>query len=158
GDCAGFLNVPRIKGIHTNMKSGMIAAETLMTNWNKAATQTLSDYDQAIRDSWIGEELYAARNIRPAFKWGVWGGLAYAAIDNYLLRGKAPWTLQHGKPDYACLKKAAGCQPISYPKPDGVLTFDKLTSVYLSNTRHEENQPCHLQLLNPELAISVNLK
>lgn len=159
GDSAGFLNVPRIKGIHTAIKSGMIAAETLMTHWDYLPHHpTLSAYDTAIRNSWVGKELYEARNIRPAFQWGLWGGLTYAALDTYLMRGKAPWTLKHPQPDHMCLKKAAQCQPIIYPKPDHQLTFDKLSSVYLSNTHHEENQPCHLKLLDPALAINVNLK
>ncbi len=157
GDCAGFLNVPRIKGIHTNMKSGMVAAETILTHWEQDVGDALIQYDHAIQASWIGEELYGVRNIRPAFKWGLWRGLAYAAIDTYLFRGKTPWTLHHGKPDYAHLKPADQCQPIAYPKPDGVLTFDKLSSVYLSNTQQEENQPCHLQLKDWALAITVNL-
>lgn len=156
GDCAGFLNVPRIKGIHMAMKSGMIAAETLFSHLDQASVE-LTAFDQNIRESWLGKELYRARNIRPAFKHGLLPGLAYSALDTYLLRGKAPWTFKHRQPDYACLKPAADCQPISYPAADGKISFDKLTSVYYSNTRHEENQPCHLQLKDPSLAISVNL-
>jgi len=157
GDCAGFLNVPRIKGIHTNMKSGMIAAEILLAHW-ESNEKELSHYDTAIKQSWIGKELYTARNIRPAFNWGLWSGLAYSAVDNYIFRGKTPWTFKHKKPDNQCLKPAAVCQPIHYPKPDGILTFDKLTSVFLSNTRHEEDQPCHLHLKDAAIAIDVNLK
>lgn len=156
GDCAGFLNVPRIKGIHLAMKSGMIAAETLFNHLEQPSTE-LTDYDAQIRQSWVGEELYRARNIRPAFTRGLLPGLAYSALDSYVFRGKAPWTFRHRRPDYACLKPAADCQPISYPAPDGKISFDKLTSVYYSNTRHEENQPCHLQLKDPKLAITVNL-
>jgi len=147
GDCAGFLNVPKIKGIHTNMKSGMIAADSIFSNEN---------FDMAIKNSWVWKELYKARNIRPAFRWGLLPGMANAAIDNYIFRGKAPWTLKHGKPDHTTLKKNPVFKPIKYPKPDGILTFDKLSSVYLSNTNHNENQPCHLQLKNPDLAIAVN--
>lgn len=160
GDCAGFVNVARIKGIHTSMKSAMIAAEILMTACNlerDLENADTSQFNQRILDSWIGVELYKARNIRPAFhRFGLWGGLAYSAIDTYLFRGKAPWTLTHQKPDYACLKKAKDVQKIVYPPHDHVLTFDKLSAVYLSNTHHEENQPCHLVLENPQLAIDVN--
>ncbi len=156
GDCAGFLNVPRIKGIHTSMKSGILAAETLMNR--EDLNGELNAFDQVIKDSWIGLELKTARNIRPAFRWGLWAGLGYAALDTYVLRGKTPWTLAHGKPDYQCLKDASECQAIVYPQHDGILTFDKLASVYLSNTSYAENQPCHLQLAHPELAITVNLK
>ncbi|HVV69447.1 MAG TPA: electron transfer flavoprotein-ubiquinone oxidoreductase [Gammaproteobacteria bacterium] len=158
GDSAGFLNVPRIKGIHTSMKSGMIAAEAIFTHIDDPPNGELSEYPTQLKQSWIARELYAARNIRPAFRWGLWPGLAYAALDTYVLHGKAPWTLQHPKPDYLCLKPATVCTPIQYPKHDGVLTFDKLTSVFLSNTLHNENQPCHLQLKDPELAIAVNFK
>lgn len=157
GDCAGFLNVPRIKGIHTSMKSGILAAEALFADWDSDSPK-LNRYEDAIKASWLGSELYRARNIRPAFKGGLWKGLAYAALDTYLFKGNAPWTFKHSKPDYACLKQAAESQPIAYPKPDGVLTFDKLTSVYISNTHHEENQPCHLQLADPQLVIDINFK
>lgn len=156
GDCAGFLNVPRIKGVHNNMKSAMIAAELLIA---QDIPQQLSGYREAINSSWLGKELYTARNVRPAFHHGgLWGGLAYSALDSYVLKGKAPWTLPHGQPDYQCLLPARQYKPIDYPKHDGVLTFDKLASVYISNTHYEENQPCHLQLENPQLAIEVNLK
>lgn len=157
GDAAGFLNVPRIKGIHMNMKSGMIAAETIAEHWDHLHTE-LADYNQNIKNSWLGTELFAARNIRPAFKWGLVPGLMYSAIDSYVFNGRAPWTLKHHSPDYASLKNAANAKVIDYPAHDGKLTFDKLTSVYFSNTRHEENQPCHLQLADPQLAIDVNLK
>lgn len=157
GDCAGFLNVPRIKGIHLTMKSGMLAAEHIFRSYFDADHPSTA-YDDAIQQSWIGTELHAARNIRPAFRWGLMGGLAYSALDTYVLRGKAPWTLRHKQPDYQCLEPAARCTPIHYPSHDGVLTFDKLTSVYYSNVSHKEDQPCHLQLRDPQLAIDVNLK
>lgn len=158
GDCAGFLNVPKIKGTHTAMKSGMVAAETIFACLHKTNLDgELSSYTDNIKKSWIWDELYRARNIRPAFRFGLWAGLAYAAFDTYILRGRAPWTFKNHA-DYKQLKKAKECKKIIYPKPDGVLTFDKLSSVYLSNTNHEENQMCHLQLLNPKLAISVNYK
>jgi len=96
------------------------------------------------------------RNIRPAFRWGLWGGLAYSALDTFLLFGRAPWTLHHHE-DHKQLKKAADCEKIDYPKPDGVLSFDKLSSVYLANVSHEENQPCHLTLKDAGVPVAVNL-
>lgn len=156
GDCAGFLNVPKIKGSHTAMKSGMVAAETIFTALQKNNLDgELTNYTKNLQQSWLWPELQHVRNIRPAFRWGLWAGLAYAALDTYLLRGCAPWTLKNHA-DYLQLKKASACKKIIYPKPDSVLTFDKLSSVYLSNTNHEENQPPHLQLIDPALAISVN--
>ncbi len=149
GDTAGFLNVPRIKGIHCAMKSGMLAAEAI-------ATDGAEHYATKLHASWLGEELYRARNIRPAFRWGLYGGLAYAAIDTYFLRGRAPWTLHH-QADHTHIKKAEQCQPITYPKPDGVLTFDRSTSLSLANIGHDEDQPVHLQLDDPERALKVNL-
>lgn len=157
GDCAGFLNVPKIKGIHTAMKSGMIAAETIFNHPDELKDELIG-YNTAIKNSWITQELYLARNIRPAMNWGLLPGLCYAAIDTYIFRGKAPWTLKYPQPDYMTLKKAQDCQKIIYPKHDGKLTFDKLDSVYLSNTHHRENQPCHLQLKDEQIAIDVNLK
>jgi electron-transferring-flavoprotein dehydrogenase len=142
GDCAGFLNVPKIKGIHMAMKSGMIAAETLYQN-------NLSQYRSNLEKSWLWKELYSARNIRPGFRWGLWGGLIHAAIDTYILKSKAPWTLHHLKPDHQSLSKIKNSQPISYPKPDNQITFDKLSSLYLSNIHHDDNQPTHLKLRNP---------
>lgn len=157
GDCAGFLNVPKIKGIHTAMKSAMVAAEAVFETLKKPGVGLeASDYLERIKKTWLWDELYRARNIRPAFHKGLWTGLAYASIDTYLLGGRAPWTLKNHA-DYKCLKKASECKPIDYPKPDGNLTFDKLSSVYISNTNHDENQPCHLQLLDPQNAIDVNL-
>jgi electron-transferring-flavoprotein dehydrogenase len=101
--------------------------------------------------------LSGVRNIRPAFaRFGMWGGLAYSALDTYLLRGRAPWTLHHTHPDNTTLREAASAPPIAYPRPDGKLTFDRLSSVFISNTNHDENQPAHLHLRQPELAISVN--
>jgi len=156
GDCAGFMNVSRIKGIHTSMKSAMIAAELLMAADDLSIE--LMNFNETIKQSWVGKELYAARNIRPAFQWGLWAGLLYSGIDMYLLGGKAPWTLRYKKPDYQCLKPAKNSKKIIYPKPDNVLTFDKLSSVYLSNIHYTENQPCHLVLKNPSLAIDINDK
>src|SRR6266849_7071684 len=151
GDTAGFLNVPKIKGSHTAMKSGMVAAETVFARLGGAKV----DYRSAMAASWVWDELRRVRNIRPSFRWGLWGGLAYSAVDTYLLRGKAPWTMHH-HPDHQQLDKAADAAPIVYPKPDGKVSFDRLSSVFISNTNHEENQPSHLQLKDPDLAISVN--
>jgi electron-transferring-flavoprotein dehydrogenase len=154
GCAAGFVNVPKIKGSHTAMKSGMLAAEAAFTHLTQNAP--LADYEVQLKQSWVYAELYAARNIRPAFHKGLWGGLLYAALDTYVLRGRAPWTLHH-TPDYLHLKKAAKYAPIAYPKPDGTLTFDRMSSVYLSNTNHGENQPVHLHLKNPALPVAYNL-
>lgn len=156
GDCAGTLNVPKIKGTHTAMKSGMIAAQTIYANRTYLATE-LSEYEINLKKSWLGKELYQARNIRPGFKKGLWFGLAYAALDHYILRGKAPWTLKTNV-DYLMLQPANEAQKINYPKPDNQITFDKLSSVYLSNTNYSENQPCHLQILDSKLPIDINLK
>lgn len=156
GDSAGFLNVPKIKGTHMAMKSGMVAAESLFRAIQTTQLELAVDYRAALEKSWLMPELYQARNIRPAFRAGLLCGLTYAAIDTYLLRGRAPWTLKNHA-DYSCLKPAKSCSPISYPKPDGKITFDKLSSVFLTNTFHEENQPCHLKLADPALAITSNL-
>jgi electron-transferring-flavoprotein dehydrogenase len=143
GDCAGFLNVPKIKGIHTAMKSGIVAAETLFH-------KTSACYQQNLEKTWLWDELYQARNIRPGFKAGLWPGLIHAAIDTYLFSGKAPWTLHHKMPDRLTFKKSQNAQVIHYPKPDQTVTFDKLSSLYLSNIHHEDNQPVHLLLKNPD--------
>lgn len=155
GCAAGFLNVAKIKGIHTAMKSGMIAAETIANSNLDSAPQELSAYEFAVKNSWIYQELYQVRNIRPAFHKGLWSGLMYSAVDQYLFRGKVPWTF-HYQPDYQSLLPARQSKPILYPKPDGKITFDKLTQVYLTGTKHRENEPCHLILKSKELAISVN--
>lgn len=156
GDSAGTLNVPKIKGTHTAMKSGMIAAETIYDHRHNLAIE-LTEFEENLRKSWLGEELYRARNIRPGFQKGLWPGLAYAALDTYVLRGKAPWTFNHHH-DYATLKPASKVKKIDYPKPDNQITFDKLSSVYLSNTHYNEDQPCHLKLENPAIAIDINFK
>jgi electron-transferring-flavoprotein dehydrogenase len=157
GDTAGFLNVPKIKGTHTAMKSGMLAAEAVAAELNGARNPEPATYPGLLEDSWLWDELYKVRNIRPGFaKFGFWGGMANAAIDTYLFRGRAPWTLRHKHPDNVTLKEADAVNPIAYPKPDGVLTFDRNSSVFISNTNHEENQPVHLHLLDPAKAIDVN--
>ncbi len=156
GDTAGFLNVPKIKGIHTAMKSGMTAAEAVYDALAQEGTQEVKSYAQKVRATWIWDELYRVRNIRPSFHWGFWGGLVYSAIDTFVFRGKAPWTM-HNHDDHSALKKAADCPQIEYPKPDGKLTFDKLSSVFISNVNHEENQLCHLTLKDASVPVKVNL-
>ena len=158
GDTAGFLNVPKIKGSHTAMKSGMLAAEAAFEALAAGEERPLLEaYPEKLRASWLFAELHSVRNVRPAFKWGLWPALALNAIDTFLLRGKAPWTLAHHGADHETLAKAKDAPPIAYPKPDGKLTFDKLSSVFLSGTNHEEDQPCHLILADPEVPIRVNL-
>jgi electron-transferring-flavoprotein dehydrogenase len=157
GDAAGFLNVPKIKGTHTAMKSGMLAAEALAEALAGDRPAEITTYLDKLQSSWLWEELSAVRNIRPAFaKWGMWGGLAYAGLDTYLLRGKAPWTLHFAHADNETLVEADKAPRITYPKPDGVLTFDKLSSVFISNTNHEEQQPAHLVLTDPAKAVDLN--
>ncbi|MDA0238277.1 MAG: electron transfer flavoprotein-ubiquinone oxidoreductase, partial [Proteobacteria bacterium] len=156
GDAAGFLNVPKIKGSHTAMKSGIVAAESLMSSLNSSNTRATLDYTYRLSNSWLWTELKQVRNIRPSFKWGFWIGMLYSAIDTYILRGKAPWTLKHHE-DHKQLTLASKAKKINYPKPDGILTFDRLTSVFISNTNHEENQKCHLQLKNESTPITINL-
>jgi electron-transferring-flavoprotein dehydrogenase len=156
GCTAGFMNVPKIKGSHTAMKSGMLAAEAAFEALGSSEPIELDSYTERLKKSWVWPELKAVRNIRPSFHLGLLGGLAGSALDTYLFRGHAPWTLHH-TPDYTKLMKASEAMPIDYPKPDGVVSFDRLSSVFLSATNHEENQPVHLQLKNPEIAIEVNL-
>ena len=156
GDTAGTLNVPKIKGTHTAMKSAMVAAEAIAEAFAADKPDEVTAYTAKLKESWVWAELHQVRNIRPGFaKWGLYGGLVNAALETYLLKGRAPWTLKNHA-DHDHLKKAAECKPIDYPKPDGKLTFDRLSSVFLSNTNHEENQPAHLKLLDPAKAISVN--
>ncbi len=157
GDAAGFLNVPKIKGTHTSMKSGMLAAEAAAEALAGGKPAELTAYPERLRASWVWQELSAVRNVRPAFaKYGLFGGLCYAAIDTYVLRGKAPWTLHHPHRDNETLLPADQAPLIDYPKPDGQLTFNRLSSVFISNTNHEENQPPHLRLRDPAKAVEVN--
>jgi len=158
GDTAGFLNVPKIKGTHTAIKSGMVAAEAIHAalGADAAAGPELEDYSKRLRDTWVWDELKKVRNIRPSFRWGLWGGMVYGGIDTYLLRGRAPWTFHHHA-DHACMKKASECPRIDYPKPDGVISFDKPSSVYLANTMHDEDQPVHLRLKDADVPIRINL-
>jgi electron-transferring-flavoprotein dehydrogenase len=111
----------------------------------------------ALERSWIWDELYRVRNVRPSFRFGLWGGIAYSALDTYLLRGNAPWTLHH-HPDHTQLIPAGSAPRIEYPRPDGKVSFDRLSSVFISNTNHEEDQPAHLKLRDPEKAIAVNYR
>ena len=159
GDNAGTLNFPKIKGTHTAMKSGMIAAETVFEalEINEIGSD-LKNYEKKLQKSWLHRELYKARNFGPLLhKFGNLIGPIFAAIDQFLFRGNLPFTLNHPTPDYACLEDASKMPKIDYPKPDGVVSFDKLSSVYLSNTTHEEDQPCHLRLKDENIPISVNL-
>ncbi len=154
GDTAGFLNVPKIKGSHTAMKSGMVAAETVFARLSGDAGAAVRD---ALQRSWIWDELYRVRNIRPSFRLGLWGGLVYSALDTYVLRGRAPWTLHH-HPDHTTLMLATQAPRIDYPRPDGKISFDRLSSVFISNTNHEEDQPPHLKLRDPAKAIAINYR
>ncbi|MBI1907558.1 MAG: electron transfer flavoprotein-ubiquinone oxidoreductase [Rhodocyclales bacterium] len=158
GDDAGYLNASRIKGIHAALKSGMLAAEAAFDALAaERSGDELDAYPRAFSQSWLHEELHKARNFKPLMKKGLWLGSLLFGMDQMLLRGKAPWTL-HNTADHLALKKASECTPINYPKPDGVVSFDRLSSVFLSNTNHEEEQPCHLQLKDPSVAIRVNLE
>ena len=158
GDAAGFMNVAKIKGSHTAIKSGMVAAEAAFDalGADAGARPELTAYPANLKQSWLWAELKKVRNIRPSFRWGLWAGLVLSAIDTYLFAGHAPWTLHHHA-DHDQLQKAAGARKIEYPKPDGAITFDKPSSVYLSNTNHEENQPVHLLLKDPDAPLAVNL-
>ena len=158
GDNAGFLNAPRIKGSHTAMKSGMMAAEAAFDA--VAAGQShddLSAYPAAFEKSWIKEELHRARNFKPLMKKGLIAGTLLFGIDQQLFRGKAPWTLRARKPDHEATEPKEKHRPIDYPKPDGVLSFDRLTNVSFSATNHEENQPVHLVLKDSSVAVDHNL-
>ena len=162
GCAAGFVNLPRIKGSHNAMKTGMLAAEaTFAALGENRARDTLASYDDAWRSSWVYEDLYKVRNVKPGLDRGLWYGTAHGGVHMWLndlgLGALVPWTLRHKGPDHTALRPAAEVPRIDYPKPDGVLTFDKLSSVYLSNTNHVEDQPAHLTLHDPALAVEVNL-
>ena len=161
---AGFMNVPKIKGTHTAMKTGMLAAEAAFEALNKPAEAgknglLLESYESRLRDSWVWKELYRVRNVRPSFnsRLGYLGGIAYTGVFAWLLRGREPWTLKHHKPDHACLVEAGKATPISYPKPDGQISFDLLSSVALTGTNHEHDQPAHLTLLDDSVPVGQNL-
>jgi len=161
GCAPGFMNVPKIKGTHTAMKSAMLAAESV---WDKiqagdSATEGVepAEYEEKLKSSWVWDEMKSVRNIKPAFhKWGLWGGIAYTGLFYVVGRGKEPWTLQHAGTDNQSLKPADTSKEIEYPKPDGKLTFDLLSSVALTGTNHEADQPAHLTLLNDQVPEEVN--
>ncbi|MEZ5758747.1 MAG: electron transfer flavoprotein-ubiquinone oxidoreductase [Emcibacteraceae bacterium] len=160
GCSAGFVNVPRIKGTHNAMKSGMLAAEEAFKAFENGASGALDGYEQAFKDSWIYKDLKRVRNAKPAIhRFGAFWGTLYGGFDMWMnnigLGFLLPWTFSHDR-DNECLKPAAECEKINYPKPDGVVTFDKLSSVFLSNTNHAEDQPCHLKLKDENVPVAVN--
>ncbi|RCX09744.1 electron transfer flavoprotein-ubiquinone oxidoreductase [Extensimonas vulgaris] len=155
---AGYLNVSRIKGSHAAIKSGMLAAEAAYDAIVAGRQHDeLTAYPKAFEESWLHTELNKDRNFKNWFKYGLTVGTVMNGFEQFVLRGHIPWTLHREKPDHAYLKPAAECQPIAYPKPDGKLTFDRLSSVFLSNTNHAENQPSHLTLKDPEVPVKINL-
>ena len=157
---AGFLNNAKIKGTHTAMKSGMLAAEAVFDALaaGDPGGRILADYPERVRGSWLWTELYAARNFSAGFsRFGRFGGAALAFLEQNLLRGRAPWTLRDREPDRMKLRPAAAARRIDYPRPDGVLSFDRLSSVHLANIRHDEDQPCHLLLADPRVPLEQNL-
>lgn len=165
GDAAGFLNVPRIKGIHMAMKSGMLAAESIYSALAEKGTlgamdvipaEEITQYSNDFKNSWAYQELWRSRNIRPAFKFGFIPAILYAGLEDYILKGRGGWTFKHKHKDNESLKLAKDVKPIHYPKPDGKITFDRSSSVYLSGTNHRENQPVHLKLKDIEISIDVN--
>jgi electron-transferring-flavoprotein dehydrogenase len=163
GCAAGFVNLPRIKGSHNAMKTGMLAAEAAFAALAGGADghDELAAYPEAFRASWSYQDLYRVRNVKPGLKWGMWLGTAHGGLHMWLnclgLGGLVRWTLRHGKADHETLKPAAQCRKIAYPKPDGTISFDKLSSVFISNTNHEEDQPVHLTLTDAAVPIAVNL-
>jgi electron-transferring-flavoprotein dehydrogenase len=163
GCAAGFVNLPRIKGSHNAMKTGMLAAESAFAALAKGGEgkEPLAGYEDAYRKSWVFDDLHKVRNVKPGLKWGLWLGTLHGGIHMWLnslgLGFLVPWTLHHKKADHETLLPAAECEKIAYPKPDGVVSFDKMSSVYLSNTNHEEDQPVHLVLADPSIAVRHNL-
>ena len=158
GDDAGFLNASRIKGTHTAMKSGMLAAEAVHTCLSShPESQELTGYEEAFRNSWLHDELYRARNFKPWMSKGLLTGAVMVGVDQVVMGGRAPWTLHHQHADHETLLDKNQAQPIDYPKPDGVITFDRLSSVFISNTNHSEDQPIHLTLKDSSVPIRVNL-
>ncbi|MCC7483358.1 MAG: electron transfer flavoprotein-ubiquinone oxidoreductase [Burkholderiales bacterium] len=158
GDDAGFLNASRIKGSHAAIKSGMLAAQAAFDAIAAGrAGDELSAYPEAFRASWLHDELHRARNFKPWMSKGLYAGTVMVGIDQILFGGRAPWTLHHGHADHETLLEKSAARPIDYPKPDGVASFDRLSSVFLSNTNHNEDQPCHLTLKDPAVPVRVNL-
>src|SRR5690606_31665730 len=155
---AGFLNASRIKGSHAAIKTGSLAAEAAF----EAVTaerqhDELTAFTEAFEKSWLYAELNKSRNFKQWFKKGRTVGTLMTGIEQWLLKGKMPWSLRHNKPDHACLQPASECARIEYPKPDGKLTFDRLSSVFISNTNHDENEPIHLTLKDPSVPVEINL-
>ena len=162
GCSAGFVNLPRIKGSHNAIKSGMLAAEAAFAALSENRSyDELERYPAELARSWVYDDLHKVRNVKPGLKWGMWLGTLHGGIHMWLndlgLGALVPWTLRHGKPDNESLRPAAEMPRIEYPKYDGVLTFDRLSSVFISNTNHEENQPSHLQLRDASVPVAVNL-
>ncbi len=158
GDNAGFLNAPRIKGSHCAIKSGMLAAEAAFDALASGrSADELTAYPEAFRKSWLFEELHRARNFKPWMSKGLYTGTLMVGIDQIVFGGKAPWTLNHAHADHETLKEKTQVLPIQYPKPDGAITFDRLSSVFVSNTNHSEDQPCHLVLKDPSVPVNINL-
>jgi electron-transferring-flavoprotein dehydrogenase len=158
GDDAGFLNASRIKGTHGAIKSGMLAAEAAFEALAAGREgDELEDYPRAFRESWLHDELHRARNFKPWMSKGLYTGSLMVGIDQVVFRGKAPWTLHHAHADHETLEPKERHRPIAYPKPDGKLTFDRLSSVFVSNTNHEEDQPPHLRIKDPAIPVAVNL-
>ncbi len=162
GCAAGFVNLPRIKGSHNAMKTGMLGAEAAFAALSaNRVRDELAEYPAAFRKSWVYEDLYKVRNVKPGLSWGMWAGMVHGGIHMWLndlgLGALVPWTLRHDKPDHESLAPAAAMPKIAYPKYDGVVSFDKLSSVFLSSTNHEEDQPVHLQLRDPGVPTAVNL-
>ncbi len=159
GDDAGFLNTSRIKGSHCAIKSGMLAAEAAFDALKAGrSSDELAAYPEAFRQSWLHDELHRARNFKPWMSKGLLTGTMMVGLDQIIFGGKAPWTLHHGHVDNESLTRKTEATPISYPKPDGVLTFDRLSSVFISGTNHEENQPAHLTLKDASVPVNVNLE
>uniref|UniRef100_A0A804HKB8 Electron transfer flavoprotein-ubiquinone oxidoreductase n=2 Tax=Catarrhini TaxID=9526 RepID=A0A804HKB8_HUMAN len=159
------MNVPKIKGTHTAMKSGILAAESIFNQLTSENLQSktiglhVTEYEDNLKNSWVWKELYSVRNIRPSCHGvlGVYGGMIYTGIFYWILRGMEPWTLKHKGSDFERLKPAKDCTPIEYPKPDGQISFDLLSSVALSGTNHEHDQPAHLTLRDDSIPVNRNL-
>jgi electron-transferring-flavoprotein dehydrogenase len=155
---AGYLNVSRIKGSHAAIKTGMLAAQAAYDAITHGRQHDeLTAYPAAFEKSWLYDELNKSRNFKSWFKKGLWTATLMNGIEQFALGGRIPWTLRRDKPDHAYLKPAAECKPIAYPKPDGKLTFDRLSSVFISNTNHAEDQPAHLTLKDQSIPVQVNL-
>ena len=153
---AGTLNMPKIKGSHTAMKSGILAAET--ANEKLKAKEELSNYENKFKNSWVYKELYKARNVKPSFRWGLFMAIIFTGIDQIIFRGRLPFTLRHNHSDHETLKFANSMEQIQYPKPDGLITFDKTSSVYLTGTNHADDQPVHLKLKDENLPVQYTLE